>query len=113
MAVAIGIYLPLELETPILAGGIISYLIHRYHRKTDTAKELVQEGDKRGLLFASGLITGEALMGVLIAIPVALKIPMALTKEPIGVWPGIILLAFVAVWLYKVALGPKGQGQKS
>jgi len=107
MAVAIGIYLPLELETPILLGGIISYLVHSYQKRKNTAKEIVQEGDKRGLLLASGLITGEALMGVLIAIPIALKVPLALTKEPIGTLPGLILLMVVAVWLYEVALGPK------
>ncbi len=109
LAVAIGIYLPLELETPILIGGIISYLIHRYHRKKRTEKKIVQEGDKRGLLLASGLITGEALLGVLIAIPIVLKRPLALMKEPIGAWPGIILLFLIAVWLYKVGLGPKAQ----
>jgi uncharacterized oligopeptide transporter (OPT) family protein len=108
MAVAIGIYLPLELETPILAGGIISYLIYRYHKKRNTPKEIVQQGDKKGLLFASGLITGEALMGVLIAIPKSLKIPLAVPipegiKLLIGNWPGIILLVFVGFWLYRTA----------
>ena len=62
---------------PVLAGGIISYLIYRYHKKRNTPKEVVQQGDKRGLLLASGLITGEALMGVLVAIPKSLKIPLA------------------------------------
>jgi putative OPT family oligopeptide transporter len=109
LAVAIGIYLPLELETPILIGGIISYLIHRYHKKKKTDEKIVQEGDRRGLLLASGLITGEALLGVLIAIPIVLKRPLALLEKPIGAWPGIILLALIAVWLYKTGLGQKGQ----
>jgi len=109
LAVAIGIYLPLELETPILIGGIISYLIHRYHRKKNTEQKIVQDGDKRGLLLASGLITGEALLGVLIAIPIVLNRPLALMEKPIGAWPGIILLALIAVWLYKTGLGPKAQ----
>jgi uncharacterized oligopeptide transporter (OPT) family protein len=110
MAVAIGIYLPLELETPILAGGIISYLIYRYHKKRNSSKEVIQEGDKRGLLLASGLITGEALMGVFIAIPISLKIPLALPipegiKALIGSWPGIFLLISVGYWLYRTARG--------
>lgn len=109
LAVAIGIYLPLELETPMLIGGIISYLIHKYHKKKKTDEKIVQEGDKRGLLLASGLITGEALLGVLIAIPIVLKRPLALMEKPIGAWPGIILLILIAVWLYKVGLGPKVQ----
>jgi putative OPT family oligopeptide transporter len=112
LAVAIGIYLPLELETPILAGGIISYLIQSYRRRKNTAIEFVQEGDKRGLLLASGLITGEALMGILIAVPIVIlqkSEPLALMEKPIGAWPGIILLVFVAAWLYKSALGTKQQ----
>ncbi len=109
LAVAIGIYLPLELETPILIGGIISYLIHKYHKKKKTDEKIVQEGAKRGLLLASGLITGEALLGVLIAIPIVLKRPLALLEKPIGAWPGIILLVLIAVWLYKTGLGQKGQ----
>jgi putative OPT family oligopeptide transporter len=110
MAVAIGIYLPLELETPILAGGIISYLIYRFHKRRNTPKEIVQQGEKRGLLLASGLITGEALMGVFVAIPKSLKIPLALPipegiKAIIGNWPGIILLIIVGIWLYRTARG--------
>jgi putative OPT family oligopeptide transporter len=115
LAVAIGIYLPLELETPILAGGIISYLIQSYRRRKNTAIEFVQEGDKRGLLLASGLITGEALMGILIAVPIVIlqkSEPLALMEKPIGAWPGIILLVFVAAWLYKSALGTKQQADK-
>jgi putative OPT family oligopeptide transporter len=115
LAVAIGIYLPLELETPILAGGIISFLIQSYHRRKNTPVELVQEGEKRGLLLASGLITGEALMGILIAIPIVIlqkSEPLALMEKPIGAWPGIILLAFVAAWLYKSAVGTKQQADK-
>lgn len=116
LAVAIGIYLPLELETPILAGGIISYLIQGYHRRKNSPKERIQEGDKRGLLLASGLITGEALMGIMVALPIVIlqkSEPLALLKNPIGAWPGIILLIFVAAWLYKAGLGSKRPQEKS
>ena len=58
LAVAVGIYLPIELSTPILIGGLIS--------------SKLQTKD-RGILISSGIITGEALMGILIAVPIFLS----------------------------------------
>jgi len=103
LAVAIGIYLPLELEVPIIAGGIIHQLLKSYHRRRGMAKDVVARADRHGLLFASGLITGEALMGILLAIPIVIaRKPdiLALFDNPLGAWPGIILLIAVAYWLY-------------
>ncbi len=64
LAVAIGIYLPLELSVPIFAGGLISMLASR---GTPAGGQSREPG---GLLFAAGLITGEALIGILMAIPI-------------------------------------------
>jgi putative OPT family oligopeptide transporter len=108
LAVAIGIYLPLELEVPILAGGIIHQVIKVYHQRKNTVKEKVEISNRHGLLFASGLITGEALIGILLAIPIVLsgnlKV-LAVLKEPLGTWPGVILLVGIGYWLYRTALG--------
>ena len=70
LAVAVGIYLPLELSTPIFVGGLIAELATRWHRKRNPGKdpEILKQ---MGLLFSAGLIAGEALIGVLIAIPIA------------------------------------------
>ena len=62
LAVAVGIYLPIELTVPIFIGGMINHL-----GKKSGASEAT---DKKGLLLASGLITGEALMGILVAVPI-------------------------------------------
>jgi putative OPT family oligopeptide transporter len=110
LAVAIGIYLPLELEVPILAGGIIHQVIKVIQRKMGTAKEKVEESGRHGLLFASGLITGEAILGILLAIPIVLtgnpKV-LAFFDSPIGAWPGVILLVGIAYWLYRTAMSRK------
>ena len=108
LAVAIGIYLPLELEVPILAGGIIHQVIKGYHRRKDTAKDAVEISNRHGLLFASGLITGEALIGILLAIPIVLSgnpRVLAVLKKPLGTWPGVVLLVGIGYWLYRTALG--------
>jgi len=62
LAVAVGIYLPIELTVPIFIGGMINHL----GKKAGT----LAAAEKKGLLLASGLITGEALMGILVAVPI-------------------------------------------
>ena len=67
LAVATGIYLPLDVTTPIFAGGLVAEAVARWHRRHSRGgdHELLQQN---GMLFAAGLITGEALIGIFIAI---------------------------------------------
>lgn len=67
LAVAVGLYLPLELSVAMLVGGLIAFFGDRARRK----REGETTDDRPGLLFASGLITGEALVGIILAIPFA------------------------------------------
>jgi putative OPT family oligopeptide transporter len=106
LAVALGIYLPLKLTAAILAGGLVGALAKR---RADTPTE---SGSARGLLFAAGLVTGEALMGILLAVPIALSglwptletDPFQLFETPpLGGWPGLVVLASVAVLLHRTA----------
>jgi putative OPT family oligopeptide transporter len=115
LAVAVGIYLPFELSVPIFVGGVIAWFAQRVLKKRiaitspedqGRLKEAGREAGNRGLLFASGLITGEALIGILMAIPIVLSGKadvLAIVPNPIGTWPGIILLLLVVLWLGKVA----------
>ncbi len=60
LAFALGMYLPLELNTPVLAGGIIAHFV-----STRSKDEAVNNARReRGTLIASGLIAGGAIMGV-------------------------------------------------
>ncbi|MHC4265595.1 MAG: OPT family oligopeptide transporter [Planctomycetota bacterium] len=110
LAVAIGIYLPLELEVPILAGGIIHQVVKVIQKKRQTEKEPVETSGRHGLLFASGLITGEAIIGILLAIPIVMtgnpKV-LAFFESPLGAWPGVILLLGIAYWLYRIAMSKR------
>ena len=110
LAVAIGFYLPFQLSVPIFIGGLVSLAVKHYHRIRRSETQEVEASDRRGLLMASGLITGEALMGILVAIPiVALKqidIELPIIEHftgrtmPFGGIVGVVLLAFVTLWLY-------------
>jgi len=107
LAVALGVYLPLKLSAAIFAGGLIAEL----------AKQTAGWGDdpsRRGLLFAAGLITGEALMGIILAVPIALTAlwpslgadPFTLFDvPPFGGWPGLLVVALAGAALYRVAVG--------
>lgn len=109
LAVAVGIYLPIELSTPIFIGGLISYLVSRGGQSFLSRPNFAQmklKSDQAGLLFASGLITGEALVGILMAIPIVVSgnaDVLAIVAAPWGGIPGMVLLAGVCYWLYRTA----------
>lgn len=109
LAVAIGFYLPLELSVPIFAGGVLSAAVAARRRKRGHPAGEVTS--RRGILFASGLITGEALMGILLAVPVVLAGTadvLAVADEPLGPWPGLLLLIVVAAWMARTAARDEG-----
>lgn len=59
---AIGLYLPLALSTPIMAGGLIALVVRRISKEN-----VLKKRGERGILFGSGLVAGDALLGVMIA----------------------------------------------
>jgi putative OPT family oligopeptide transporter len=110
LAVAVGIYLPFELDSAIMLGGLIAWAVSRYQSNNtnglDKLKERKQSSESTGLLFASGLITGEALIGILLAIPVAIYQRadiLAIASRPFGSLPGLIVITAVCYLLYRYA----------
>ena len=75
MPIAVGIYLPVTLATPMVLGGIIQYLVKKKHPERD-------EGSDPGVLLSSGLVAGEALMGVLVAGFIALGVSLMIPNIP-------------------------------
>lgn len=110
LAVAIGFYLPFQLSVPIFIGGLISAAVARYHRRNKSDEAAKEGAERRGLLMASGLITGEAVMGILVAIPIVIlkqheiEMPLWEGKIPFGSLIGVILLGFVTFWLYRTTV---------
>jgi uncharacterized oligopeptide transporter (OPT) family protein len=66
LAFALGMYLPIELNTPLLLGGFLSWLVSR--KRAGEGDEVVKPRQDRGILIASGLMAGGAIMGVVDAI---------------------------------------------
>ena len=63
LPVAIGLYLPLELSATIMIGGLIRHFVDKKSKDKDKDNEA-----SGGILFCSGLIAGEGLVGILLAI---------------------------------------------
>ena len=107
LACAVGIYLPIELSVPIFAGGLVGHLVERHFKPGDADGER-ERIHQKGTLFSAGLITGEALMGIFIAVPIVAVGSAHVLALPeawhFGGWLGLIMLASVAVLLYRLAV---------
>ncbi|MFQ5550356.1 MAG: OPT family oligopeptide transporter [Gemmatimonadales bacterium] len=115
LAVAVGIYLPFALSVASFLGGVIAWFVKRHQtgavavlpEKAAELQEAQASGDRNGLLFAAGLITGEALVGILLAIPIVIAgraDVLAFWGDRTGSnWPGVILLVVVMFALFRVA----------
>ena len=105
LAAAIGIYLPLELMVPIFLGGLLAYFVEKRHGVLGADESVRDKVHRPGTLFAAGLITGEALMGILIAIPIVATSRadvLSLGMELPGIeWIGLGVLALVAWMLFR------------
>jgi putative OPT family oligopeptide transporter len=106
LAAAIGIYLPLELMVPIFLGGLLAYLVEKRHGIVGTHDEALRDRVHRpGVLFAAGLITGEALMGIAVGVAIYLtkdRNVLALpTQFQQGESVGLIVLAIVGWFVYR------------
>ena len=105
LAVAVGIYLPLELAVPIAVGGVLAHIVGR--------RQGLKERGRTGMLFAAGLITGEALVGIVMAIPIVVAEDPDVLALPfsLGSVGGIVVFVALAAALYRVAR--RGEGQSA
>jgi putative OPT family oligopeptide transporter len=115
MVFALGIYLPLQLTTPILAGGFLSHLVNK--RGDKIGGEQGKTIRERGIIIAGGLMAGGALGGVIGA---ALRVLPHFKEEWIqtpfyenmGVSQSVSALLFVGLCLY-VWFGSLNQGKEA
>jgi putative OPT family oligopeptide transporter len=106
LAVAVGIYLPIELSVPIFAGGLLAHLADR--RLAGRTPEEAELARRNGMLFAAGLITGEALIGILMAVPIVVSGDRDVLALPGGLqfggWLGLIVVGLIALGLYRTVV---------
>lgn len=110
LPVAIGLYLPIELSSTIMLGGVLRWFMDR--KKTEKEKK---DESNDGILFASGMIAGEGLVGILLAIFTVTGISGAIDLSNVismGMIGGIVLMAVLAAIIIKVATPHKKKDAK-
>jgi putative OPT family oligopeptide transporter len=81
MPLAVGMYLPWTVTFPILIGGAAYLFVDHRSRRNGDSPELREKKIHQGLLYSSGLVAGEAIGGILIAILVVSNMKMPLMPE--------------------------------
>ncbi len=104
LAFALGMYIPLSLNTPILIGALVAHYV-RKSAKGD--EELANARRERGTLIASGFIAGGALMGVIGAVLKYIEsetgatiLPDFAFEGPGANWLGLVMLALLCIYVY-------------
>ncbi|WP_206459064.1 OPT family oligopeptide transporter [Anaerovorax sp. IOR16] len=111
---AVGLYLPLGLSTSIMVGGLVRLYIDKKKNISETDRK---DSTDRGILYTSGLIAGEGLVGVLLAIFAVIKFSDKTTLADkigvvgdmfnIGQLGGVVLFTLLTASLVYVIVGKK------
>lgn len=118
LPVAIGLYLPIHLSAPIFTGGLLRWFFEK--RKTAKTEEERRDMIDSGVLYSSGMIAGEGLVGVLLAVfaVITLNNGRSLAEiidlgRPLGNPGGILFFLFLlATIVWFCIRGPRKQGEK-
>ena len=101
MPFAVGMYLPFSLSAGIMAGGAVRFIVEKL-KGTDAEKK--ERGD-RGVLFTSGLIAGEGIMGIILAVLAVIGVDSAIKLDfslpQIG---SLIIFIVLLFYLYRVCM---------
>jgi putative OPT family oligopeptide transporter len=114
LAVGSGIYLPMSVTVPVMIGGFLAYFIEkrlgkRYSKRAENEKQIAAHRH-RGLLLSCGIVAGASIMGVVLAIPFAIK----QSSDALKIMPdqyaylagilSVIVTVFLCTWTYRVVM---------
>ncbi len=112
---AIGIYLPVQLNACIMIGGLVRLFIE----KKRIAEEKKNEAVTNGTLFCSGMIAGEGLVGILLAVFAVFGLDQAIDLSGSLNLPayvsdllGVVVLALIVLCVLKFSIFKKNKGSK-
>jgi len=99
MPVAVGMYLPFGLSTPILIGGLIAHFLNTKTISDQNSDNKLQNG----ILLSSGLIAGESLMGILLAFVASAGIKSLNLELHSNLVTSFTIISAIAVifWFYR------------
>ena len=104
LAFALGMFIPLHLNTPLLVGGAVNYFVNKKRERDGLqAEELANKRNEKGTLIASGFIAGGALMGVVSAIIKFCGVDLYMTEWEASNTAGVLsLVMYVLLTIYFV-----------
>ncbi|MBR2454708.1 MAG: oligopeptide transporter, OPT family [Clostridia bacterium] len=107
---AIGVYLPVQLNACIMIGGVIRLAMEKLKKSEDEKKEIINDG----VLFCSGMIAGEGLVGILLALLAVFGVDKFVDlgsrfniPTPVLTIGGIVLFAIIIFTVLKFSLWKK------
>jgi OPT family oligopeptide transporter len=96
MLVAVGMYLPFDTSSAIFVGGVMKWIVDRFTSRMSADRKA--RAEEKGTLLASGLIAGEAIVGILLAVVFLAGLPAMATFGFFPAWGGwLSLIGFAAV----------------
>lgn len=104
MPFAIGLYLPIYLNASIMIGGVVRLFMDR-RKNVDAKKKEEQVTD--GTLYCAGMIAGEGIVGIILAILAVFEIDLELAGVNFGNIGGIVLMVLIILSLLKFSLWKK------
>lgn len=105
---AVGLYLPIHLSTPIMVGGLLRGIMDKKIGKEEEGKKKIESG----ILYSSGLIAGEGLVGILIAALAALNINVAVGKGALGRIGAVVFFILLILTLMKFSYWKKTESKQ-
>jgi len=107
---AIGIYLPVQLNACIMVGGLVRLGLDKLKKDEEEKKSIINDG----ILFCSGMIAGEGLVGILLALLAVFGVDKLINFSAMLGIPqivmdigGVVLLALIVVTILKFSLWKK------
>ncbi len=102
LAVALGIYLPITLNSAIFFGGLIRKFVELRFKAHEANRD---DAVERGTLIASGLVAGDAITGIIIGVFAALNLSIdvlsgIITNDALRNLVSLVIFAALAAWLY-------------
>ena len=110
---AVGLYLPIHLSTPMIVGGLVRLYFEKKKNETESDRKRKVEN---GVLYSSGLIAGEGLVGIMLAVFAVIKVDAERNlgdvfnlseKINLGNWGGLAFFALLTASLYFVMVRKK------
>ena len=101
MPFAVGMYLPFSLSAGIMAGGAVRFIVEKIKGSDEEKKERTD----RGVLFTSGLIAGEGIMGIVLAILAVAGVDSVIKlKASLPQFASLIIFILLLFYLYRTCM---------